>query len=141
MMARMRKTRLSVFCDDFHLFVTDADSSPSFSLCLLQEPKAAVSLRGHTPVVVANLLALIKNPETKSLKTHSPTKPMILVTGGPDSGAAQLFGWVLGVSLPPFLSPPSSAPNFSLVTTQVQEADVISRHRVGLRACSSQKRL
>ncbi|KAK4701801.1 apoptosis-inducing factor 2, partial [Phenoliferia sp. Uapishka_3] len=58
------------------------------------ESKQAATAGNHIPILVANILAMIKG--AKPTKEHKVGGPMILVTCGPEGGAAQLFGWVVG---------------------------------------------
>lgn len=66
----------------------------------VQEIKQAAFANFQAAVVAANILTLVKNPTKPSsaLKEYKAAAPLALVTVGPDGGAGQLFGWVVGVS-------------------------------------------
>ncbi|KAK4052464.1 hypothetical protein OIV83_002266 [Microbotryomycetes sp. JL201] len=62
----------------------------------VQETKLAYNSEAHVPVIVSNVLSLIKQSATS--KTLKPGAKVIVVTCGPHGGAAQLpvFGLVVG---------------------------------------------
>ena len=71
------------------------------------ELKLAVHAQAQIPIIIKNINSLIKGGPDATLKEHTPGKPMILITFGPDGGAGELFGWFVSVSSYPYSTPPT----------------------------------